>query len=260
MRAFYWHDLPPDETLTPELRLSWIPPNPYVSLVWLVSGEAMLVESQGRPCESRLPRVFVAGPTRHGWRSIALSSYQSFGVVFQPAAFALLTGLQFSMFEEPRDDAQAILDDSWHEVLDAVAAATDHQTRTALCESFLSVRWATMRPAPSAWERLAEQAWCQPARDAALSALNWTARHFQRRTRALTGLSPGEVTRMLRLEQALRDLRDARGSRAEVAAAHGYADQPHFTREVRRAYGRSPGELLDDVADVNRHGDWLLRL
>lgn len=260
VRAFYWHDLPQDGTLSPELRLSWIPPNPYVSLVWLVSGDAMLVESHGQRCKFTLPPVFVAGPTRHGWRSIALSTYQSFGVVFQPAAFALLTGLHFSAIEEPRHDAHALLDSSWNQLVDAVATATDHQARMVLCDSFLSARWAAVRPAPSVWERLTERAWCQPARTAAIGALNWTARHFQRRTRALTGLSPSEVARMIRLEQALLDLRDARGTRAEVAASHGYADQPHFTREVRRTYGRSPGELLNDVSDVNKHADWLLRL
>jgi AraC-like DNA-binding protein len=31
---------------------------------------------------------------------------------------------------------------------------------------------------------------------------------------------------------------------ADVAAAAGYADQPHMTRELRRLTGMTPGELL----------------
>ena len=241
-------------------RLSRIPPHPYTALVWLVSGGAVLTEAFGRSCEQILPSVFLARPTRHGWCSLATSAYRSFGVVFQPAAFALLTGLESDALELPRLDARDILGASWHGWIEEVAEAPDHATRIAACESFLLLRWRDVRPAPTVWERLNEHAWSRSARSAALGALNWTARHFQRRSRMMTGLQPGEVERMIRLERALRDLRDTGGRRAEIAAAHGYADQPHFTRDVRRAYGRSPGELLEDVHDADNHQDWLLRL
>lgn len=93
-----------------------------------------------------------------------------------------------------------------------------------------------------------------------MAELSCTQRHFQRRTRALTGLKPMEIERMLRLERALLDVRDGRASRVEAASAHGYADQPHFTREVRAFYRRSPGELMRRLVDTEAESDWLLRI
>lgn len=261
VRAFYWHDLPQAPDLPLPQRMSRIPPNPYMAMVWLLSGEALLVEAQGQPCERPLPRTFLAGPTRHGWRSLAITPYRSFGLVLQPGAFALLAGDELARAAgDPTQDVRPLLDSGWQGLIEQVTHAPDHATRQALCEGFLGARWQASRPALSPWARLSEQAWRYPAQAAALRLLNWTTRHFQRRTRAMTGMSPGEVARMIRLEQALRDLRDGGANGAQVAAAHGFADQAHFSREVRRAYGRSPGQLLREVAQPAREEDWLLRL
>lgn len=264
IRAFYWHDVPATPDSDPaqalEQRLSRIPANPYVSLVWLTEGEAQLVEAYGAPCAHRLSGVFLAGPTQHGWRSLANPAYRSFGVVLQPAAFALLSGADVHALPSPAEDARARLDATWHPFLDGVAQARDHASRVALATAFFTARWQAVRASRSVWARLIEQAWSAPAQRAAMGVLAWTARHFQRRTRALTGMSPGEVARLIRLENALRALRDTPARVADVAADHGYADQAHFTREVRRAYGRSPARLLRDVRDAGKPGDWLLRL
>jgi AraC-like DNA-binding protein len=56
-------------------------------------------------------------------------------------------------------------------------------------------------------------------------------------------------TRIVRFRRAVVA---ARGGAALAAAAAeaGYADQSHFTREVRSLTGRSPLALLPDTADV----------
>lgn len=57
--------------------------------------------------------------------------------------------------------------------------------------------------------------------------------------RAVRGTTPGAYGRHLRLEDAKARLRD--GARlAEVSALAGFADQSHFTRVFRRAYGVTP--------------------
>ncbi len=62
------------------------------------------------------------------------------------------------------------------------------------------------------------------------------ARHF----RAVFGTSPHRFLVMRRLEQARAMM--MRGERlAEVAAAAGFADQAHFTRHFKKAYGITPG-------------------
>jgi AraC-like DNA-binding protein len=260
VRAYYWHDLHPCQPLAPQQRESRIPPNPYMAVVWLVEGRALLVERAGQATAMELPAVLLAGAHRHPYRSVALTPYNSFGLVFQPAALGLLTGLDADALTEGVVDARQHLPEDWRGLLEAVAVAPDHEQRIALCDAFLAPRWAAAQGPQSAWQRLGAALWQRPARAAALALLNWSQRHFQRRTRQLAGLSATEIERMLRLEAALRDVRDGRASRAEAAAMHGYADQPHFTREVRAFMQGSPRELLQRVGDPEAEADWLLRL
>ncbi|MGE0719471.1 MAG: AraC family transcriptional regulator, partial [Alphaproteobacteria bacterium] len=62
------------------------------------------------------------------------------------------------------------------------------------------------------------------------------ARHFRR----LLGTSPYRYLTMRRLDRARERLRAGDGL-AEAAAACGFADQSHMTRQFRAAYGMSPG-------------------
>ena len=262
VRAFYWHDLrPAGAALTLGQRLTYIPPGPYNGIVWLVSGRAMLVECGGQPLESELPPIFVAGAHRHPYRSIAITPYCSFGLVFQPAALALLSGVAMGERLDSIGDARPLLPSDWHDWLGEVAGATDHAARIASCERFLAPRWAALSAAQPTWRTLAAQAWQRATRGPLVAALNWTQRHFQRRSQQLIGMPPGEVERLLRLERALLDLRDQRRPVADTAAAHGYSDQPHFNREVKAAYQQTPSALLKRVNNDDDGGeDWLLRL
>lgn len=61
--------------------------------------------------------------------------------------------------------------------------------------------------------------------------------------RRWTGMSPSAYLRALRLHMARERLFDGE-STASVAAACGFADQAHFTRVFRQAFGYTPGDLL----------------
>lgn len=262
IRAFYWHDLrPAGAALTLGQRLTHIPPGPYNGIVWLISGRAMLIECGGRALEAELPPVFVAGAHRQPYRSMAITPYCSFGLVFQPAALALLSGVPMGERLDHIGDARALLPADWQAWLDEVGSAPDHAARISACERFLARRWATLSDAQPAWRTLASQAWHRATRSPLVAALNWTQRHFQRRSHQLIGMPPGEVERLLRLERTLLDLRDHHGPVADAAAAHGYSDQPHFSREVKASYRQSPRALLKRVkVDDDGGEDWLLRL
>ena len=79
--------------------------------------------------------------------------------------------------------------------------------------------------------------------DVGLSRRSW-----QRRFRSVTGLRRKEIERLDRCRYAYRLLCEGRRP-AEVAAAVGYADQAHLTRELRRIRGETPARIL---AAVNR--------
>ncbi|MBE1877605.1 helix-turn-helix domain-containing protein [Myceligenerans pegani] len=68
-------------------------------------------------------------------------------------------------------------------------------------------------------------------------------RSWQRRFRSVTGLRRKEIERLDRARHAYRLL--CEGVRpARVAAAVGYADQAHLTRELRRIRGETPARIL----------------
>ena len=75
------------------------------------------------------------------------------------------------------------------------------------------------------------------AHDAGLSH-----RQLQRLFARDFGLPPRSYLRLLRFRGALAGVHD-HPSLADAAAAEGYADQPHMTREFRALAGRSPAAL-----------------
>lgn len=77
---------------------------------------------------------------------------------------------------------------------------------------------------------------------AALAAdLAVAGRTLERRFVEEVGISPKTLARIVRFQSALRRMRDAQSaSLAAVAAACGYADQSHFSREFAEFAGESP--------------------
>ncbi len=67
----------------------------------------------------------------------------------------------------------------------------------------------------------------------------YLARAFRERY----GSSPGEYVRRLRLEWAAQELLRSGRPLAEIALAAGFADQSHFTRAFRSAFGVTPGQF-----------------
>ena len=79
--------------------------------------------------------------------------------------------------------------------------------------------------------------------------VGWSERYLTARFRAETGLGPKEAARVVRFDRARRGLaaRLAAGRRpdlAGLAAAAGYADQAHLTRDWRAFSGLSPSRWL----------------
>ena len=88
------------------------------------------------------------------------------------------------------------------------------------------------------------------ARAGELSAeLFVSQRQLRRRMVAAFGHGPRTLQRILRFQGflALSSLRGHRGRLSEVAAAAGYADQAHLSRECLRLTGLTPGRFLEET-------------
>jgi AraC family transcriptional regulator len=71
--------------------------------------------------------------------------------------------------------------------------------------------------------------------------------HLARAFRTHFGCSIGTFVRRRRVEAAARDLTTPDATIAGIAAAHGFTDQSHFTRQFRRYMGQTPREYQNRV-------------
>ena len=76
--------------------------------------------------------------------------------------------------------------------------------------------------------------------------LGITARQLRRSLLTNLGLAPRTYQRVLRLQRFLAGAEEGRLGLATAAAAAGYADQPHLTRDVQALTGLTPARLLDE--------------
>jgi AraC-like DNA-binding protein len=79
-------------------------------------------------------------------------------------------------------------------------------------------------------------------------------RHFGERFKSELGLSPKTVARILRFERATGLIHFRRSALADVAAAAGYADQAHMTRDWLAMSGRTPRRrMLEELPFLQDH-------
>jgi AraC-like DNA-binding protein len=65
---------------------------------------------------------------------------------------------------------------------------------------------------------------------------------FEQRLRKIFQLTAGQLIQKVRMENAVRELRDSRTPIADVALNCGYSDQSAFTRQFRNTTGLTPSE------------------
>lgn len=70
--------------------------------------------------------------------------------------------------------------------------------------------------------------------------LRCSRRHLSSRFKEAVGIGPKAFARLVRFDRAQHLLRDPSADLADVAAACGYSDQAHLTREVRAFSGITP--------------------
>jgi len=109
----------------------------------------------------------------------------------------------------------------------------------------------------AAWDLLMRSAGTARIGDVA-AAVGWSRRHLGDRFRSEYGLTPKTAAAVMRFERSRSMIQGPGGGNlADVAAACGYADQSHLTREWNRFAGCSPtawvaGEQLPFIHDDTR--------
>ena len=79
--------------------------------------------------------------------------------------------------------------------------------------------------------------------------LGISGRHLERLFRTKVGLSPKELSKIIRLNHALQELKaDAGISLLSLSHATGYYDQAHFSRDFKSIAGVAPSKLLSEAS------------
>jgi len=131
----------------------------------------------------------------------------------------------------------------------SILAARDEEAAFCAFQDWLEGRPELRAPAPD-FDDLSGLRAFQMAARAGVSA-----RSLRRRFAADLGVSPKQWLRLHRLDKLLRDgdLRTGGEALAQLAQAHGFADQAHMTREVMALTGATPRKLRRNRAEAPPH-------
>lgn len=135
-----------------------------------------------------------------------------------------------------------------HDEHETIASRTTWTDRLAAAEAMLLTRlnrWAADPTVTAAWHLLGNGL---PVAQVA-AEVGYSRRHLGNLVRAEFGLSPKQISRLARFENARR-LVTSGASLAEAAGRCGYADQSHLSREWKGFAGDSPKALTEDFPNI----------
>ncbi|HVF76409.1 MAG TPA: helix-turn-helix domain-containing protein [Acidimicrobiales bacterium] len=160
-----------------------------------------------------------------------------------PEGARALFGMPASELASTVVDLDDVLGVRAKELRERVAAGRDWPARFAVIDDVLSSvarHGRGLRPEVAwAWQQLTTS---DGGVEVGVLAeeIGWSRRHFTEQFRRELGVTPKVAARVLRFERARR-LLEAGASSAEAAAACGFYDQAHLTREWRDLAGCTPG-------------------
>jgi AraC-like DNA-binding protein len=185
-------------------------------------------------------RLFVAGPdTRVRWhRSDPSASYV--GLRFSRGIGPGFVGVAADEVRDLTPDVSCLWSSAESRVLSEQVAAGPE----AALERWLAGRAARQEP-PELGDAIFQLAASGVTVAGMADHLGYSVRQLHRRTLPLFGYGPQHLIRVLRFVRALVMARSGL-SLAQVAAAAGFADQAHLSRDVRDLAGTTPARLLGD--------------
>jgi len=221
------------------------------------SQHATLILSLGPTIDVAYPHRD-GGPARHTcfvaslhdtWAQTAFTGHQEgVEVRLSPLALRMLLGLPMHEIANRVVALDDLLGREADLLVERLAGLRTWEERFRTIDAALAARLReASEPAPSiawAWRRLRASAGAVPVRSLA-AEIGCSPRHLVAGFRDHVGLPPKRVARILRFGRVL-SLLEQRGGHGlgDIAAACGYADQPHLNRDFRAFTGSSPREFL----------------
>jgi AraC-like DNA-binding protein len=210
-----------------------------------------------RGWHAQSPLLFAA-QGRTAVRLAAHAPADCVGVRLQPAASALIAGDRLPDLRDCIVDLGSF-DAGFAAAFGAAASLPEPADAVAAVFALLGTRCAAIDTRIEA--AVAELEACDgDLRVTELAAAcGLSRRAFQLLFRQHVGLSAKEFARIRRLQATIRRLDGAGAAMADLAAASGFADQAHASREMRRVTGATPARLRAALR-ADRDGESSVRL
>jgi AraC-like DNA-binding protein len=222
-------------------------PSRYLTIV-VTLDEPLGVSWPGRPIDKH--DALIGG--LHSTAVVIAGTASCAGVQLSltPAAARALLGLPPGELGSVVLGLDELLGRRARELTEQLREAPTWALRFDLFERLLLERLGERRPAAVrpelgwAWLRLCESNGGIGVQELA-SEVGWSRRHLTDRFTTEFGLPPKVASRVLRFERVTAHLRrQPRARLADVAAAAGFADQSHLTREFQTIAGCSPRQWM----------------
>jgi AraC-like DNA-binding protein len=195
-------------------------------------------------------------PARRGGRFTALvsglqeapatvrrgNSFEGLHVFLRPLGVRAILGIRSSELASHCFELSDLWGPACADLVDQLRHACTWQARFAVLDAaFIRARIPGEPSAPLswAWRQLAASNGGEPIEHLA-RRIGWSRRHFTDRFRTELGVTPKSAARIFRFERACRLIKDQRLPLGSVAAACGYYDQAHMTRDWSALAGCSP--------------------
>lgn len=224
-------------------------PKPYVEIVVSLRGIHWWRAAPGVP-EHRYTTAWVT-PLQSGARHArAVGRRELIGARLEPWAARAWLGPLPPGDGRPPPTLDTLIGAEARRLREALLTAPDIETRFARFGA-----WLANQPGLTTAPRLAVRAGEAARAQRLAAAAHLAPRRFRRDFAATAGVAPKRWLLLHRLDAVLRDARltDPAASLAALAADHGFADQPHLTRELRRFTGAAPGAFRGRGAHYPPH-------
>lgn len=193
-------------------------------------------------------RLVLCGPESRGWVFELPSGTTAVGIRFRPGVAPRLFDFDAStIHNEQVPFPRLVGHDLAEDLADRLDAALDDEERRERLETWVAIH-IEFHPVDTLWsDAVIDALVSKPSGDVAAIArhLGWTTRQLHRRSQVCFGYGAKVLDRLLRFQRFLAlAVLEPNSGLSRLAAAAGYSDQAHLSRDCRAITGLTPSTFL----------------
>lgn len=197
----------------------------------------------------KYPNIFLVGMRTAGAEVTVTGDYSLFGTVFHPEVYRHLNLTAPEDLVDCSTDITDVLGRVGKDFEERLHSAPTFRSRTEVAPDFLENHFRKANIVKDKFDLLIDDIHTGLFRQGVAEtaqACNMSVRHFHRRFKDATGVSPKKYKRIIRFRKAFGVLSSMHHAESLAAVAYrfGYADQAHFIREFTEFSGAPPLRFL----------------